>query len=91
MNKYELLKSMIHEGQQIVVFTGAGISVASGIPDFEVKMEYIILMKTAKQNRKIFCLILSLSNGLKIFMSSTKRKCSMKMLSRVLLISILPD
>lgn len=34
MNKYELLKSMIHEGQQIVVFTGAGISVASGIPDF---------------------------------------------------------
>lgn len=34
MNKYELLKSMIDEGHQIVVFTGAGISVASGIPDF---------------------------------------------------------
>lgn len=34
MNKYELLKSMINEGHQIVVFTGAGISVASGIPDF---------------------------------------------------------
>ncbi|MFA6661095.1 MAG: Sir2 family NAD-dependent protein deacetylase, partial [Bacilli bacterium] len=34
MNKYEILKSMIDEGNQIVVFTGAGISVASGIPDF---------------------------------------------------------
>ena len=34
MNKYELLKSMINEGHQIVIFTGAGISVASGIPDF---------------------------------------------------------
>ncbi len=34
MNKYELLGNMINEGSQIVVFTGAGISVASGIPDF---------------------------------------------------------
>ncbi|MCB9497904.1 MAG: NAD-dependent protein deacylase [Erysipelotrichaceae bacterium] len=34
MNKYQILKGMIEEGQQIVVFTGAGISVASGIPDF---------------------------------------------------------
>lgn len=34
MNKYEILKSMIDEGSRIVVFTGAGISVASGIPDF---------------------------------------------------------
>lgn len=34
MNKYELFKSMIAEVNQIVVFTGAGISVASGIPDF---------------------------------------------------------
>ncbi len=34
MNKYDLLKSMINDGHQIVVFTGAGISVASGIPDF---------------------------------------------------------
>lgn len=34
MNKYEILKSMIDEGSRIVVFTGAGISVSSGIPDF---------------------------------------------------------
>ena len=34
MNKYEILKEMINEGQQIVVFTGAGISIPSGIPDF---------------------------------------------------------
>ncbi|MFA6675544.1 MAG: NAD-dependent protein deacylase [Bacilli bacterium] len=34
MNKYQILKGMIEEGQQIVVFTGAGISVGSGIPDF---------------------------------------------------------
>ena len=33
-NKYELLKNIIKESRQIVVFTGAGISVPSGIPDF---------------------------------------------------------
>lgn len=34
MDKYELLKKMIDESHSIVVFTGAGISVPSGIPDF---------------------------------------------------------
>ena len=34
MNKYEILKSIIKESNSIVVFTGAGISVPSGIPDF---------------------------------------------------------
>ena len=33
MNKYEILKQMINESSSIVVFTGAGISVPSGIPD----------------------------------------------------------
>ena len=34
MDKYELLKQIIDESHSIVVFTGAGISVPSGIPDF---------------------------------------------------------
>ena len=34
MDKYEILKNMIAESHSIVVFTGAGISVPSGIPDF---------------------------------------------------------
>ncbi len=34
MNKYEILKNIIKESNSIVVFTGAGISVPSGIPDF---------------------------------------------------------
>ena len=34
MNKYELLQDIIDKSQSIVVFTGAGISVPSGIPDF---------------------------------------------------------
>ena len=33
-NKYEALQKIIQEARQIVVFTGAGISVPSGIPDF---------------------------------------------------------
>ena len=33
-NKYETLQKIIDEARQIVVFTGAGISVPSGIPDF---------------------------------------------------------
>ena len=33
-NQYEVLKKMISESRNIVVFTGAGISVPSGIPDF---------------------------------------------------------
>lgn len=33
-NQYETLKQMIQESNNIVVFTGAGISVPSGIPDF---------------------------------------------------------
>ena len=33
-NAYQALKKIIDEAQQIVVFTGAGISVPSGIPDF---------------------------------------------------------
>ena len=33
-NKYETLKQMINECRNIVVFSGAGISVPSGIPDF---------------------------------------------------------
>lgn len=34
MDKYEELKQIIKESRNIVVFTGAGISVPSGIPDF---------------------------------------------------------
>jgi len=34
MDKYQILKQMIKESRSIVVFTGAGISVPSGIPDF---------------------------------------------------------
>lgn len=34
MNSYEQLKEIIKNSQRIVVFTGAGISVPSGIPDF---------------------------------------------------------
>ncbi len=34
MNKYEALKQIIKESNSIVVFTGAGISTPSGIPDF---------------------------------------------------------
>ena len=34
MDKYEILKSMINHSRRIVFFTGAGISVPSGIPDF---------------------------------------------------------
>ena len=34
MNKYEILQDIIDKSQSIVVFTGAGISVPSGIPDF---------------------------------------------------------
>ena len=33
-NQYETLKQIINESRNIVVFTGAGISVPSGIPDF---------------------------------------------------------
>ena len=33
-NKYETLQKIINEARQIVAFTGAGISVPSGIPDF---------------------------------------------------------
>ena len=34
MDKYEILSSMISHSNKIVFFTGAGISVPSGIPDF---------------------------------------------------------
>ena len=34
MNKYEILQDIIDNSNNIVVFTGAGISVPSGIPDF---------------------------------------------------------
>ena len=34
MNKYEILQNIIDKSSSIVVFTGAGISVPSGIPDF---------------------------------------------------------
>ena len=33
-NKIEILKDWISKSNRIVIFTGAGISVASGIPDF---------------------------------------------------------
>lgn len=33
-NQYETLKQIINESHNLVVFTGAGISVPSGIPDF---------------------------------------------------------
>lgn len=34
MNKYEILQDIIDKSSSIVVFSGAGISVPSGIPDF---------------------------------------------------------
>ena len=34
MNKYQILKDIINECSSIVVFSGAGISTPSGIPDF---------------------------------------------------------
>ena len=34
MSKYDTLKEILQNARQIVVFTGAGISVPSGIPDF---------------------------------------------------------
>ena len=34
MDKYQILKNMIDHSRRIVFFTGAGISVPSGIPDF---------------------------------------------------------
>ncbi len=34
MSKYDSLKQILDDASQIVVFTGAGISVPSGIPDF---------------------------------------------------------
>ena len=34
MDKYQILKSIIKNSKHIVFFTGAGISVPSGIPDF---------------------------------------------------------
>ena len=34
MKKYEQLKKIINESKSIVIFSGAGISVPSGIPDF---------------------------------------------------------
>ena len=34
MDQYEILKSMLDHSHRIVFFTGAGISVPSGIPDF---------------------------------------------------------
>ena len=34
MNKIEELKKMINESKRIVVFSGAGLSTNSGIPDF---------------------------------------------------------
>lgn len=34
MDQYQILKSMINHSRNIVFFTGAGISVPSGIPDF---------------------------------------------------------
>lgn len=34
MDKYEILKDIINNAHNIVLFTGAGISVPSGIPDF---------------------------------------------------------
>ena len=37
MNKIELLQAMIDESNNIVVFTGAGISTESGLKDFRSK------------------------------------------------------
>ena len=34
MDKYKLLKDILEKATSLVVFTGAGISVPSGIPDF---------------------------------------------------------
>lgn len=34
MDKYQILKNMINHSRRLVFFTGAGISVPSGIPDF---------------------------------------------------------
>ena len=65
--KYEILKSIIKNSNNLVVFTGAGISVPSGIPDFRsadglysskdksgYKPEEIISHHFYKQNRELF-------------------------------------
>lgn len=66
MNKYEILKSMIEHSHNIVFFTGAGISVPSGIPDFRsekgiynstyrgLSPEEIISHTFYKENKEIF-------------------------------------
>ena len=66
MNKYEILKSMIEHSHNIVFFTGAGISVPSGIPDFRsdkgiykdsfrgLSPEHIISHTFYKENKELF-------------------------------------
>ena len=34
MDKIQIVAEMVHKANKIVVFTGAGISTESGIPDF---------------------------------------------------------
>lgn len=48
--KIKELKELIDKSKKIVVFTGAGVSTESGIPDLEVKMDYIIKNMTIHQN-----------------------------------------
>ena len=50
MNKYEAFKEIIKDSNSIVVFTGAGISTASGIPDFR-SADGIYNQKTSLQYR----------------------------------------
>ena len=41
MNGTEKLKELINGSNNIVYFGGAGVSTESGIPDFEVRMDFI--------------------------------------------------
>ena len=41
-NKIEKLKEIVDKSNNIVFFTGAGVSVASGIPDFDQWVDYLM-------------------------------------------------
>ena len=41
-NKIEKLKEIVDKSNKIVFFTGAGVSVASGIPDFRSMVDYLM-------------------------------------------------
>ena len=59
MDKIKQLKEYIKESHRIVFFGGAGVSTESGIPDFEVKMDYMrkICLSMDNMNQNIIFLI----------------------------------